>query len=271
MDAAIFKSDIPNEEWLSQKLGYALEDGRNQFGVLKTFGPITGSFNRILHLPVSELLGVPGERNEQTNVRPGSLNYIKENFAEVAKIPVYVEVDPLGAPWVNEGNHRIMAAADFNVKYLPVQVRYFSGGERNAGAFSPEVLIGHDLAYQNEVALNERSIENLEQLVALGYGSQADYDRHQELMKESQLLAKEQLETVFTLPGTHVDSGFHAGMIVSVSNGSVAQKINRNGDVVIHDATKLSMPVKPRDIVEIKYAGGVGIVSGMDKGVGVAR
>lgn len=271
MDTPIFKSDIPNDKWLAEKRSYALEDGRNRFGVLKTFGPITGSFNRVLHLPVSELRGVPGEHNEQTNVRSDSLRYIKDNFARVAKEPVYVEVDPLGAPWVNEGNHRIMAAAAFGVKYLPVQVRYFSGGERKANTFAPEILIGHDFAYQNEVSINNRLIENLEQLVALGYESQAEYDRHQELIKQSKSDAKETTDTVFSLPGVNVDSGLHSGTIVFVSNGSVGQKINRLGDVVIHDAARLSAAIKARDVVDIKYVGGVGIVSGMDKDVGVAR
>lgn len=142
-----FKSDIPSEDWLREKLRWTQEDGRNQWGVPKTFGPITGSFDRPLNLPVEVLLGVPGERAEQSNVRPDSLAYIRKNFERVTQDPVYVEVDPYGKAWMSEGNHRIMVAAERGVTHLQAQVRYFSGGEREATDFAPERLMAMDAAF----------------------------------------------------------------------------------------------------------------------------
>lgn len=144
MNAPIFLSDIPCNAWLSEKVEDVLAAGRNQYGVLKSFGPVTGRFDRPLNLPVNALSLLPGECNEQSNVRPHSLRYIKDNAAEVFKTPVYVEVDPLGVPWVSEGNHRIMVAAELGMRSLPVQVRYFSGGERKAVGFAPDLLIEFD-------------------------------------------------------------------------------------------------------------------------------
>ena len=142
-----FKSDIPSDDWLREKLRWTQEDGRNQWGVLKTFGPITGSFDRPLNLPVEVLLGVPGERAEQSNVRPDSLAHIRNNFDQVTQDPVYVEVDPYGKAWMSEGNHRIMVAAERGVTHLQAQVRYFSGGEREATDFAPERLMAMDAAF----------------------------------------------------------------------------------------------------------------------------
>jgi hypothetical protein len=142
-----FKSDIPSEDWLREKLRWTQEDGRNQWGVPKTFGPITGSFDRPLNLPVQVLLGVPGERAEQSNVRPDSLAHIRKNFERVTQDPVYVEVDPYGKAWMSEGNHRIMVAAERGVTHLQAQVRYFSGGEREATDFAPERLMAMDAEF----------------------------------------------------------------------------------------------------------------------------
>jgi hypothetical protein len=35
-----------------------------------------------------------------------------------------------GEAWVNEGNHRIMAAYRLNWPDMPIEIRYFDGGER---------------------------------------------------------------------------------------------------------------------------------------------
>lgn len=142
---ADFRSDIPNEFWLNEKREDFVAAGNNEFGVPKSMGPVTGSFARVLNLSVDLLVQVPGERGEQSKPRQDSLEYIRQNWAEVSKEPVYVEVAPDGKGWVSEGNHRIMVAQEKGVSSLPVEVRYFSGGERFATAFAPDKLIAEDL------------------------------------------------------------------------------------------------------------------------------
>lgn len=236
MKSAVLKSDIPNESWLAEKMEDVISSGKNQHGLLKYFGPITGTFNRILNLPVSELSLLKGERGEQSNVRPESLEYIKDNYSEVSKNPVYVEVDPLGVPWVSEGNHRIMASADLGVQSLQVEVRYFSGSERIDGPFSPGKLLAHD-----------------------------------SLFLSNQLADAERIKIGGTKATQEANTGSFSGKILDVSDGFVIQKINRQGDTVKHKEDKLSSPVKIFDVVDINYLNGVGMVSGLDKDLGVGR
>jgi hypothetical protein len=49
----------------------------------------------------------------------------------------FVVVDQEGDAWVNEGNHRIMAAAHLGWKCLPVELKYFTGGEDRRGCLIP--------------------------------------------------------------------------------------------------------------------------------------
>jgi hypothetical protein len=42
----------------------------------------------------------------------------------------YIMVAYNGEAWVNEGNHRIMAAYRLNWQTMPIQLAYFDGGER---------------------------------------------------------------------------------------------------------------------------------------------
>jgi hypothetical protein len=136
-----FSEDIPNERWLQGKIEDAEMGGRNSFGVPRRMGSTTGYFNKPPEVSVDLLSKLPGERGEQGNVRQDSLDYIRKNWDEVIKNPPYIEVDPFGKAWVSEGNHRIMVAKEKGLKTLPVEIRYFSGGQRKAGELSPENII----------------------------------------------------------------------------------------------------------------------------------
>jgi len=136
-----FSEDIPNERWLQGKIEDAEMGGRNSFGVPRRMGSTTGYFNNPPEVSVDLLSKLPGERGEQGNVRQDSLDYIRKNWDEVIKNPPYIEVDPFGKAWVSEGNHRIMVAKEKGLKTLPVEIRYFSGGQRKAGELSPENII----------------------------------------------------------------------------------------------------------------------------------
>ena len=62
-------------------------------------------------------------------------------------------------------------------------------------------------------------------------------------------------------------SPVYAGKILDVSEDVVIQKIDREGTTIRHSLAKLSMKVEVGQVVDIKYAGGVGVVSG--RGIGV--
>lgn len=144
-NAVEFREDIPNESWLQGKIDYALETPRNRFGVPKMSSQ-TGYFTNPVLVPARWFKDVKGERGEQENVRQESLSAIRKIIRETGKMPLnddgteyvpYIEIGYDGKPWISEGNHRIMAAIAEGMKYIPIQLRYFDGGQRRAGVWGP--------------------------------------------------------------------------------------------------------------------------------------
>ena len=130
--------DVPNEDWLQDKIDYAKSKGRNSFGVpyMGSTTPYTSQNQRV---PVDILRQLPGMRGEQKNVRKDDLQAIVKIMKDTGKLPTmdngkeyapFINVAWNGEAWVNEGNHRIMAATALGWKDLPVQISYFDGGER---------------------------------------------------------------------------------------------------------------------------------------------
>lgn len=128
--------DIPNEGWLQGKIDHAEQKGRNRFGV-PAMSTVTGYFPGPVDVSVRVLSKLKGQRDEQNNRRQDSLEYIRKNWDEVSKQPPYVEVAYNGEAWVSEGSHRIMVAQEKGVQSLPVEIRYFDGGQRRNGPLAP--------------------------------------------------------------------------------------------------------------------------------------
>jgi hypothetical protein len=132
--------DVKNESWLQEKIDYAKSKGRNSYGV-PYFGSTTASVRGTPpKVRVMRLASLPGMRNEQTNVRKNDLKWLMDYMEKTGKLPPshnpdkeylpYIMVAYNGEAWVNEGNHRIMAAYRLNWQTMPIEIRYFDGGER---------------------------------------------------------------------------------------------------------------------------------------------
>jgi hypothetical protein len=131
--------DVPNEDWLQDKINYAKSKGRDSYGVPymgSTTAHVIGSLPRVR---VMRLASLPGARHEQTNVRKDDLKSLIDYMEKTGKLPPgrfgdeyppYIMVAYNGEAWVNEGNHRIMAAYRLNWPDMPIEIRYFDGGER---------------------------------------------------------------------------------------------------------------------------------------------
>jgi len=144
--------DNPGGDWLTQKRKYAEAQGTKPSGAFKYPGELTASYNNTVYLPVSVLEKIPGENMEQFNVRQGSLDWLTKEMSEKKRLPTYeaggkeydnapfITVDSRGRPFVTEGNHRIMVAKQLGWQYLPVEIRYFNGGELEDGPFNPKQL-----------------------------------------------------------------------------------------------------------------------------------
>lgn len=140
--------DVPNEDWLQEKIDYAKSKGRNSYGVPymgSTTASVRGAPPRVR---VMRLASLPGMRNEQTNVRKDDLKWLMDYMDKNKRLPPandpneeylpYIMVAYNGEAWVNEGNHRIMAAYRLNWPDMPIEIRYFDGGERvRDGAMYP--------------------------------------------------------------------------------------------------------------------------------------
>lgn len=133
--------DVPNEDWLQDKIDYAKSKGRNSFGVPymgSTTASVVGTPPKVR---VMRLASLPGMRNEQINVRKSDLKWLMDYMDTHKKLPPmsnstdreylpFIMVAYNGEAWVNEGNHRIMAAYRLGWDTLPIEIRYFDGGER---------------------------------------------------------------------------------------------------------------------------------------------
>jgi hypothetical protein len=133
--------DVPNEDWLQGKIEYAQRKGRDSFGA-PHFGSTTayvkGTPPRV---SVKVLASLPGLRNEQLKVRKDDLAWLMDYMKKTGKLPPmssstdneylpYIMVAYNGEAWVNEGNHRIMAADRLNWQTMPIEIKYFDGGEQ---------------------------------------------------------------------------------------------------------------------------------------------
>jgi hypothetical protein len=144
------KVDNPGGKWLEDKASETMSSGRNEHGFPKTPGTVTAHFDRPVLLPVKLLTKIKGARGEQANVRSDSLEWLEAYMRKNKKLPnsgdgdkeyvPFVAIMYNGEPFVMEGNHRIMAAARSGFAALPVEIKYFTGGEQADGMLTPEFV-----------------------------------------------------------------------------------------------------------------------------------
>jgi len=130
--------DVPNEEWLQDAIDYAKSKSPDRNG-LPYMGKTTATVRNV-DVPLSILRRIPGMRQEQSKIRHSDLAAIRKIMSTTGKLPLhghtgeeykpFINVAYDGSAWVNEGNHRIMAAAELGWESLPVEISYFDGGER---------------------------------------------------------------------------------------------------------------------------------------------
>ena len=141
--------DVPSKDWLNSKIAYAKEKGRDRWGA-PYFGATTASVRGDVRVPVDVLRRLPGMRNEQQNVRQVDLAAIVKIMKDTGRLPLtnrgeeyvpFIMVAYNGEAWINEGNHRIMAAAQLGWDSLPIELKYYDGGEwiENGPLYPPKL------------------------------------------------------------------------------------------------------------------------------------
>jgi len=127
--------DNPGGDWLEYERERVLKSK-------KVMGSATGII-RDITLPVKTLSKIKGYNDEHKHVNMQKLEpllvSIKKNGFDKDNKPL-IGVMPNGDVYVLEGNHRIKAADILKLKYIPVEVTYFSGSEMLDSNLSPEIL-----------------------------------------------------------------------------------------------------------------------------------
>lgn len=148
-----FKVDNPGGKWLEEEQALCDKKGFSSYGGPNRFGPVTAWFNRAVLVPVSVLKNLKGLRAEQSNVRPKDLESLHQYASKHQSFPKmdsggthnpFIQVWHDGTPYVNEGNHRIMMANQRGWKFVPIEIRYFSGGELSYGPLTPRKVSDYD-------------------------------------------------------------------------------------------------------------------------------
>lgn len=111
---------------------------------------ITAYYKKHWMLDPKKLLELPGERGEHRfldDLDYERADYHRERLQELVesmqeegydpKHPVAVWVEADGKPVISEGNHRVRAAAQAGISKIPVEVKYFGGGEEVEGRWHP--------------------------------------------------------------------------------------------------------------------------------------
>jgi len=172
--------DVPNEEWLQDAIDYAKSKSPDRNG-LPYMGKTTATVRNV-DVPLRILRRIPGMRQEQSKIRHHDLAAIRKIMSTTGKLPLhghtgqeykpFINVAYDGSAWVNEGNHRIMAAAELGWESLPVEISYFDGGERikDGPMYPGRIGLGAPPLDEAEVGTtNAKAIAN--QLKAAGYSN----------------------------------------------------------------------------------------------------
>lgn len=132
------KVDNPGGDWLKEKQADAAADaakGRNASGPL-TASVRPGPDGVWPTLPVDELLKFPGARGEENAIRQDNVDALAQSMSDKGydkTAPVTLFVGHDGKVFIGEGNHRVRAAQAAGLSDVPVDVRYFAGGEDAPG------------------------------------------------------------------------------------------------------------------------------------------
>lgn len=131
-----FFKDNPGGSWLENERAIAK---RSKLG-----GAVTAGFHEFVQIPTKMLKGLRGLQGEH-NIRkiddPDVQKLMKAIKAEGIYSPIFINVQYDGEPMINEGNRRAMIALALGMKTVPVEIKYFAGGELESGAFHPDKIM----------------------------------------------------------------------------------------------------------------------------------
>lgn len=129
-----FHQDNPGGEWLQY------EREKAQKGYL---GSVTGSFKDIFLLPTKMLINLKGKHGEKRKLSSERVQTLLQSIKKYGiHEPIFINVEYDGTAVISEGNRRTLIAKTLGLKEVPVEVRYYSGGERvKSSDWFPDKLV----------------------------------------------------------------------------------------------------------------------------------
>jgi hypothetical protein len=261
VNEASLVTDVPREEWLEDKIAYAKKRGRDSFGV-PYMGSTTAYVRQPSHvvLPVSLLARIPGARGEQKNVRQEDLAAIMKIMKDTGKLPLtsrgeeykpFVCVAWNGEPWVMEGNHRIMAADRLGWDTLPVELKYFDGGER----------IRSGLLYPGKIGLGEveNSRETDENPLVVVYDKDGELHTHANLSVANNIFRTSvKPNEVFKGPVKVKSGGSYGEVTFDLSKHHTSEAVAETGTTVVMNEEPIKLKSqdagRAREFIDAVYA-----------------
>ena len=144
------KVDNPGGDWLQSKLQYAQEarEGAKPNTYRSTLGTgegVTGYFREPVYINPNILTNIRGSLGEELyRPDPAKIDRLRKSIAEDGydekSGTVLIQVREDGVPFVVEGNHRIIEAAESGRQAIPVEIKYLRGAEDVDGPLSPAAL-----------------------------------------------------------------------------------------------------------------------------------
>ena len=129
-----FKEDIPNEQWLKDKVEDVIDRGTNEAGS-PSLGSTTGYFKDLkpIKLSLETTKNVKGYNGEHLRLDQSKVDKLTKELEVDGKFeyPPLIGIAHNGEPYIIEGNHRIAASQKAGIP-IDIEVKYFDGGQRKA-------------------------------------------------------------------------------------------------------------------------------------------
>jgi hypothetical protein len=129
-----FFSDNPMGEWL--------EHERKMAKSSKWGGSVTAGFHDLMQIPTKMVYGLKGKQGENRKLSDKDVQELMESIKKYGlHNAVFLNVEYDGKVLINEGNRRTLIAHTLGWKYIPVEIRYYAGGELIDTPFHPDKLV----------------------------------------------------------------------------------------------------------------------------------
>ena len=146
--ASMIGYDNPKGDWLAGKVRRAEQNiSEGGKGIV---GPTTAYTKQSVMLPIDQLSTLKGAMDEMPRAGKPKYDDLMQSVRSEGfryDSPILVGVNHRGEPYIVEGNNRVAVAREMGIDKIPVEVRWYNGGEDVSQNWSPQSV--QDMAMAN--------------------------------------------------------------------------------------------------------------------------